>query len=499
MSNTTYQLIALAIYFTVMVGIGIWAKSKNNSLDDYVLGGRSLSPTAAALSAGASDMSGWLLMGLPGALYITGLAEAWIAIGLAAGAWLNWKFVAPRLRAYTEVSRNSVTVPSFFHNRLRDPRGIIRIFAALVILIFFTFYVSSGMVAGGVFFQSSFGGNYHTGMLLVAGITVAYTLFGGFLGATYTDVVQGLLMLTALIVLPIMALVYVGGFSGLETTIESVNPNALSLFAGTTLLGILSSAAWGLGYFGQPHIIVRFMGLRSAQDATAGRRIGITWMIATLVGAMSAGLIGIAYFARHPEATLTDTTNAESVFLDMSQILLHPLLAGFVLAAVLAAIMSTLSSQLIVCSSALAEDLYKLTSGGKELSDAKGLWLGRAGVLVVSVIAGLLAWNPDSSVLSLVSFAWAGFGAAFGPIVILSLYWRKLTALGAVAGMVAGTITVFVWGYNEVLSGYMYEIVPGFLVNLLFAYLMSVATYRGDSAAAREINEEFDRAVELSR
>ncbi|MGV3150364.1 sodium/proline symporter PutP [Rothia sp. 11273D007AR] len=499
MSNTTYQLIALAIYFAAMVGIGIWAKSKNKNLDDYVLGGRSLSPTAAALSAGASDMSGWLLMGLPGALYITGLAEAWIAIGLTIGAWLNWKFVAPRLRAYTEVSSNSVTVPSFFHNRLRDSRGIIRIFAALVILIFFTFYVSSGMVAGGVFFQSSFGGNYHTGMLLVAGITVAYTLFGGFLGATYTDVVQGLLMLTALIVLPIMALVYVGGFSGLESTIESVNPTALSFFAGTTVLGILSSAAWGLGYFGQPHIIVRFMGLRSAQDATAGRRIGITWMIATLVGAMSAGLIGIAYFAHHPEATLTDTTNAESVFLDMSQILLHPLLAGFVLAAVLAAIMSTLSSQLIVCSSALAEDLYKLTSGGKELSDAKGLWLGRAGVLVVSVIAGLLAWNPDSSVLSLVSFAWAGFGAAFGPIVILSLYWRKLTALGAVAGMVAGTITVFVWGYNEVLSGYMYEIVPGFLVNLLFAYLVSVATYKGDSATAREINEEFDRAVELSR
>lgn len=499
MSNTTYQLIALAIYFAAMVGIGIWAKSKNKNLDDYVLGGRSLSPTAAALSAGASDMSGWLLMGLPGALYITGLAEAWIAIGLTIGAWLNWKFVAPRLRAYTEVSSNSVTVPSFFHNRLRDSRGIIRIFAALVILIFFTFYVSSGMVAGGVFFQSSFGGNYHTGMLLVAGITVAYTLFGGFLGATYTDVVQGLLMLTALIVLPIMALVYVGGFSGLESTIESVNPTALSLFAGTTLLGILSSAAWGLGYFGQPHIIVRFMGLRSAQDATAGRRIGITWMVATLVGAMSAGLIGIAYFARHPEATLTDATNAESVFLDMSQILLHPLLAGFVLAAVLAAIMSTLSSQLIVCSSALAEDLYKLTSGGKELSDAKGLWLGRAGVLVVSVIAGLLAWNPDSSVLSLVSFAWAGFGAAFGPIVILSLYWRKLTAAGAVAGMVAGTITVFVWGYNEVLSGYMYEIVPGFLVNLLFAYLVSVATYKGDSAATREINEEFDRAVELSR
>ncbi|WP_237224720.1 sodium/proline symporter PutP [Rothia nasisuis] len=498
MSDTTFQLIALAIYFAAMVAIGFWAQTKNNDLDDYVLGGRSLSPTAAALSAGASDMSGWLLMGLPGALYITGLTEAWIAIGLTVGAWLNWRFVAPRLRSYTEVSRNSVTVPSFFSNRLRDDKGIIRIFAALVILIFFTFYVSSGMVAGGVFFQSSFGSNYHTGMILVAGVTVLYTLFGGFLGATYTDVVQGLLMLTALIVLPIMALTYVGGFSGLETTIESVNPTALSLFAGTTSLGILSSAAWGLGYFGQPHIIVRFMGLRSAQDATAGRRIGITWMAATMVGAMSAGLIGIAYFARNPEATLTDTTNAESVFLDMSQILLHPLLAGFVLAAVLAAIMSTLSSQLVVCSSALAEDLYKLTSG-KELSATKGLWLGRAGVLLVSLIAGFLAWNPDSSVLSLVSFAWAGFGAAFGPVVLLSLYWRKLTTLGAVVGMVAGTITVFVWGYNEVLSGYMYEIVPGFLVNLLLTFLISIATYKSDSVAAREINEEFDRAVELSR
>lgn len=489
MTSTTWQVIALAIYFAVMLGIGLWAKSKNENLDDYVLGGRRLSPTTAALSAGASDMSGWLLMGLPGALYITGLAEAWIAIGLTIGAWLNWKVVAPRLRSYTEVSRNSVTIPSFFANRLRDNRGLTRIFAALVILIFFTFYVSSGMVAGGVFFQSSFGGNYHTGMLLVAGITVAYTLFGGFLGASYTDVVQGLLMLCALIVLPIMALIYVGGFSGLETTIESVNPTALSLFAGTTVLGILSSAAWGLGYFGQPHIIVRFMGLRSAQDAAAGRRIGIAWMVATMVGAMSAGLIGIAYFARNPEANLTDTTNAESVFLDMSQILLHPLLAGFVLAAVLAAIMSTLSSQLIVCSSALAEDLYKMTSGGKQLSDAKGLWLGRAGVLVVSMIAGVLAWNPDSSVLSLVAFAWAGFGAAFGPIVLLSLYWRKLTALGAVAGMVAGTVTVFVWGYNETLSGYMYEIVPGFLVNILFAVLVSHATYKPHAEIEAEFNQ----------
>ncbi|MBM7051926.1 sodium/proline symporter PutP [Rothia sp. ZJ1223] len=491
MSDLTFQLIALGIYFAAMIGIGLWAKSKNNNLDDYVLGGRSLSPTTAALSAGASDMSGWLLMGLPGALYLTGLAEAWIAIGLTIGAWLNWKFVAPRLRSYTEVANNSVTVPAFFHNRLRDNTRLLRIFSALVILIFFTFYVSSGMVAGGVFFQSSFNQDYHTGMILVAGVTVFYTLFGGFLGASYTDLVQGLLMAAALVVLPIMAFIYVGGFSGLEETITEVNPTAFSLFAGTTFLGILSAAAWGLGYFGQPHIIVRFMALRSPADAKAGRRIGIGWMLVTVVGAMSAGLIGIAYFAKHPEATLTDTTNAESVFLDLSQILLHPFLAGFVLAAVLAAIMSTLSSQLVVCTSSLMEDLYSAARPNNKLSDSASLWMGRAGVIVVSLIAGFLAWNPNSSILSLVSFAWAGFGAAFGPIVILSLYWRKLTNWGAIAGMIVGTLTVFIWGYNPELKALMYEIVPGFILNIVVAVIVSLVTYKHDP----EVEAEFDAAV----
>lgn len=498
MSDTAFQLIALGIYFAAMIGIGFWASRKNSNLDDYVLGGRKLSPGVAALSAGASDMSAWLLMGIPGIMYMVGLSEAWIVIGLIIGAWLNWKFVAPRLRTYTEVSRNSVTVPAFFGNRLRDKTNILRISAAIIILVFFTFYASSGMVAGGKFFQSSFGGEYLTGMLLVAGITVLYTLFGGFLGASYTDLVQGLLIFVALVSMPFMAFFYVGSWDEFHTTVLEVNPTALSLFAGTTVLGIISAASWGLGYFGQPHIIVRFMALRSPKDAPTARRIGIGWMVLTMVGAMSIGLIGLAYFARHPEASLTDTAAAESVFLDLAQILLHPFIAGFVLAAVLAAIMSTLSSQLVVCSSALAEDLYRAVSK-KQLSNTVSLRYGQAGVLVVSVVAALLALNPESSVLDLVSFAWAGFGAAFGPLILLSLYWRKLTSWGAISGLIAGAATVFIWGNIEVLDAAMYEIVPGFLINLLVAVIVSLVTYRAESAETAEINEEFDRAVELTR
>ncbi|MDO4252373.1 MAG: sodium/proline symporter PutP [Rothia sp. (in: high G+C Gram-positive bacteria)] len=486
MSNTSYQLAALAIYFAAMIWIGLWARKKNSNLDDYILGGRSLSPATAALSAGASDMSGWLLMGLPGALYISGLAEAWMAIGLTIGAWTNWKIVAPRLRTYTEISKNSATIPVFFHNRLRDNTKLLRILTSLITLVFFTFYASSGMVAGGKFFQSSFGLEYHWGMLLLASVTVLYTLFGGFLGASYTDVVQGLLMLAALLVLPIMALGYVGGPAAAVQTISDVNPTALSLFAGTSLLGIISTAAWGLGYFGQPHIIVRFMGIRSAKDTVQARRIGISWMLLTVVGACSAGLIGIAYFQDHPEAQLTDTVSAESVFLDLSQILLHPFVSGFVLAAVLAAIMSTLSSQLVVCSSALAEDLYGVISQ-KRLNDWHGLWMGRIGVLLVALIAAGLAWNPDNSILGLVAFAWAGFGAAFGPLVLLSLYWPKLTNWGAIAGLIAATITVFIWGNIPALSESMYEIVPGFIINLLLAFLVSLLTYKPNP----QIEQEF--------
>jgi sodium/proline symporter len=485
-NDQIYQIIAMALYMAGMLGIGWWAFRRTDDLDDYMLAGRGLHPGVAALSAGASDMSGWLLMGLPGALYVGGLFEAWIAIGLTIGAWLNWKFVAPRLRAYTEVSNNSITVPSFFDNRLKDKTHILRVASGVIILAFFTFYVSSGMVAGGVFFEASFGSSYLTGMLVVGGVTVLYTLFGGFMGATFTDVAQGILMFLALLIVPIVGVFATGGIGATFDSIREVDPSFLSLFAGGTLVAGISAAAWGLGYFGQPHIIVRFMAMRSAADAKAGRRIGISWMILTVLGATATALVGIAYFQQNPDATLADP---ESVFLDLAQILFHPFIAGMVLAAVLAAIMSTLSSQLIVCSSALVEDLYKIVSK-KQASAKAQVMLGRMGVLVVALIAMALAWSQNDTILGLVAFAWAGFGASFGPTVILSLYWRKLTMPGALAGMVAGAITVFWWG-NSALTETMYEIVPGFILNVIVAVVVSLITYKPNA----EIEAEFDEAV----
>ena len=489
MSEQAFQLIAIAVYLAAMLGIGYFAFRRTNNIDDYMLAGRGLKPGVAALSAGASDMSGWLLMGLPGAIYLNGLIEAWIAIGLTIGAWLNWKFVAPRLRSYTAVAQNAITIPSFFEKRLKDNSHFLRIAASLIILAFFTFYVSSGMVAAGKFFESSFGWNYFTGLFVVAGVTLLYTLFGGFLGATLTDVAQGLLMFAALIAVPIVAIIQMGSLGELTTQINKVNPDALNLFSSfnstngfLAAVAIFSTAAWGLGYFGQPHIIVRFMALRSPSEAKTARRIGIGWMAMTAVGAIVTALVGIVYFAGEPAKEIKDP---ETVFLLLSQIFFHPFVAGLVLAAVLAAIMSTMSSQLIVCSSALVEDLYNIA--GKKLTPKREVMLGRSGVLIVAIIAAALALNRDSSILELVAFAWAGFGAAFGPIVILSLYWRKLSSTGALAGMLTGAATVFIWGNIDVLSSNMYEIVPGFILNMLVTFFVSRATYKPNAL----IEEEF--------
>ena len=490
MSDHTFQMIAIVFYMCVMLGIGYFAYRRTSNIDDYMLADRGLKPWVAALSAGASDMSGWLLMGLPGAIYLSGMHEAWIAIGLIIGAWLNWKFVAPRLRSYTAIAQNAITIPSFFEKRLKDRKHLLRIASALIILVFFTFYVSSGMVAAGKFFQASFDWPYLNGMIFVAIITLLYTLFGGFLGASLTDVAQGLLMFAALVAVPIVAIIRIGDFATLGERITDVSPQAFNLFSSfqdtgwvLAVVAIISTAAWGLGYFGQPHIIVRFMALRSPGEATVARRIGISWMLLTSIGAVGTALIGVAYFANDP----LGEAGSETVFLLLSQIFFHPLVAGLVLAAVLAAIMSTMSSQMIVCSSALVEDLYNIM--GRRSTPKKLVLLGRMGVLVIAIIAALLALNPDSSILDLVAFAWAGFGGAFGPIILLSLYWRKLTAVGAFAGMVTGAVVVFVWGYIDVLSGAMYEIVPGFLLNLLVAWLVSRATY----AENDEIADEFTK------
>ncbi|PZR55423.1 sodium/proline symporter PutP [Xylanimonas oleitrophica] len=493
MSPEAWKTIAIVAYLALMLVIGWTAFRRTDDLDDYMLGGRRLSPGTAALSAGASDMSGWLLMGLPGAVYASGLVEAWIAVGLTVGAWVNWKLVAPRLRAYTEVARNSITIPSFLENRLRDTSRLLRVASGVIVLVFFTFYVSSGMVAGGTFFESSFGLDYTTGLWVVGGVTLAYTLFGGFLGATWTDVAQGLLMLAALVLVPVVAFVRLGGWGPVHESILAADSAAaehhLSFVAGATVTGVVSALAWGLGYFGQPHIIVRFMALRSPQDATSGRRIGMGWMVLTALGAVLTGLLGVAWSVQEGQPL----DNPETVFLFLSQVLFHPLVAGVVLAAVLAAIMSTISSQLVVSSSALVEDLVKMTTR-RELSTRAQVMLGRAGVLLVALVAGAIALDRTSTILDLVGFAWAGFGAAFGPVVLLSLYWRRLTAWGALAGMVGGAVVSFVWGRTG-LADLLYEIVPGFAVCLVLAVVVSLLTPQ----PGPEVDAEFDATVDACR
>lgn len=482
-----FQGTAIGLYFVLMLLIGWYGYTKTTDLDDYMLGGRGLGALVTALSAGAADMSGWLIMGLPGEIYEVGLSALWIAVGLTIGAYLNWLFVAPRLRIYTQVSNNSITIPSFFDNRLRDDSGILRIASGIVILAFFTFYVSSGMVAGGKFFQSSFGTSYHTGVLIVGAVVIAYTLFGGFLAVSYTDAVQGMIMFFALLLVPMFALGAINGFSDFESSITAVNANAFNLTHGVSIFVIISGLAWGLGYFGQPHIIVRFMAITSAKETKKARRIGIGWMILCLIGTSMTALIGIVFFYLNPQYTLTDP---ETVFIDLGKILFHPFFAGIILAAVLAAIMSTISSQLIVTSSALVEDLYKKVINSNA-SEKHYVFLGRMAVLIVALIALVLAWPNNETILALVAFAWAGFGGAFGPIVILSLFWRKITKTGALFGMLTGAVVVGVWGNIDILSGTLYEIVPGFILNLIVTVIVSNMTYKENA----EITAEFDETV----
>jgi sodium/proline symporter len=471
----TGTILSLAAYFLLMLAIGLWAWRKSTEdVSGYLLGGRRLSPSVAALSAGASDMSGWLMLGLPGAAFVSGLSSSWIAIGLFVGALLNYLIVAPRLRVHTEETGDSITIPQFFEERFQDRSHLLRIFAAAVIIIFFTLYTSAGVVSGGKLFESAFGADYVLGLWITAGVVVAYTLFGGFLAVSLTDFVQGIIMFVALILLPVVAWLRLEG--EFTTALSNANPAAFSLFGDLGGIAILSSLAWGLGYFGQPHIIVRFMAVRSVRDIPAMRNIGMGWMGVALVGALATGLTGAAYVAR----TGTPLEDPETIFILLSDLLFDPLITGFLLAALLAAIMSTISSQLLVSSSSLTEDLYRLyfrrEAGQKEL-----VLVGRLSVLAVALVAIFLAYDPDNSILGLVANAWAGFGAAFGPIVILALTWRRLTRNGALAGMLVGAATVLLWIYLPVLPGgatlssLLYEIVPGFLLCGATAILVSLA------------------------
>ncbi|MBB3908236.1 sodium/proline symporter PutP [Anoxybacillus rupiensis] len=477
-------LISVTIYMIGMLLIGYWAYKRTSNLSDYMLGGRTLGPAVTALSAGASDMSGWLLMGLPGAMYVQGLSASWIVIGLTLGAYANWLYVAPRLRVYTEVANDSITIPEFLENRFGDTSKLLRLISGLVIMIFFTFYVSSGLVSGAVLFQNSFGTSYHTGLWIVAGVVVAYTLFGGFLAVSWTDFVQGLIMFIALILVPVVTLFHTGGVGDTMNTIRDINPDLLNLFKGTTLLGVISLFAWGLGYFGQPHIIVRFMAISSIKEMKNARRIGMGWMIFSVVGAMLTGLFGIAYYFKSG-AKLADP---ETVFLKLGEVLFHPLITGFLLAAILAAIMSTISSQLLVTSSSLTEDLYKVWFR-RSASDKELVLIGRLAVLLVSLVAAALAFKQNDTILRLVGYAWAGFGSSFGPVILLSLCWKRMTKWGALAGMVVGAATVILWTQSDYLKNLLYEMVPGFAASLLAIIVVSLLTKQPSD----KVLDQFDQ------
>ena len=485
----TGVIISLAAYFAAMLAIGLWAWRKSTGdIDGYLLGGRKLSPSVAALSAGASDMSGWLLLGLPGAAFVAGLSATWIAIGLFVGAFLNYLIVAPRLRVHTERTGDSITIPEFFEKRFEDKSHALRVIASVVIVIFFTLYTSAGMVSGGKLFETAFGADYAFGLWLTAGVVVAYTLFGGFLAVSLTDFVQGCIMFVALVLLPVVAFSLLDWqFTG---ALEAANPGAFDMMSEMTALAVISSIAWGLGYFGQPHIIVRFMAVRSVRDVPAMRNIGMTWMGVALVGAVATGLIGATYVAR----TGTPLDDPETIFILLADVLFDPLITGFLLAALLAAIMSTISSQLLVSSSSLTEDFYRIYLR-REASQRELVTVGRACVLIVALVAIWLAYDPDNTILGLVANAWAGFGAAFGPVVILSLTWKRLTRNGALAGILVGAATVLLWIYAPVLDGgaalssILYEIVPGFLLGGLAAILVSLAGPRPHESVVRTFEE----------
>ena len=483
--------VSLAIYFIVMLGIGFYSyRVTANDVSGYMLGGRNLRPSVAALSAGASDMSGWMLMGLPGAMYLSGMSSTWIAIGLVIGAFANYLIVAPRLRVYTEVAKDSVTIPDYLENRFNDNTRLLRLLASVVIIVFFTLYTSSGVVAGGKLFESAFGMSYYTGLFVTAGVVVAYTVFGGFLAVSTTDFVQGCIMFVALILVPLVAFTEVGGVGEVSSLVSGVDSTMMSLFAGTTLLGIISAMAWGLGYFGQPHIIVRFMAIRSLKDVKVARHIGMSWMIVTIVGALATGLVGLAYVQK----TGIELTDAETIFITLSQLLFNPLIAGFLLAAILAAIMSTISSQLLVTSSSLSGDFYHMFVR-RDASQKELVLVGRISVVIVALVAIALAFDRESSILSLVGNAWAGFGAAFGPVIILSLYWKRMTLAGAISGMLVGATTVLIWIYGPItingdsLSSHMYEIVPGFILCTLTILLVSRFTEEPKGVVIEQFDE----------
>lgn len=500
-STTIWTLVAFALYLIGMLLIGAAYMKKTKSSEDFFLGGRGLTGWVAALSAQASDMSGWLLMGLPGTVYAMGTGQIWIAVGLLIGTILNWMLVAKRLRRYTIRANNALTLPKYLENRFHDKHRILLLASSLAIVIFFLVYTASGLAAGGKLFNSVFGIDYKICLTIGAVVILGYTFMGGFMAVCVTDFIQGLLMLAGVITIPIIAFMLVGA-GNIMDNISATGLNADDYFnvlnsgdgVSFSAIDIISQLGWALGYFGMPHILVRFMAVKNEKEINKSRFIGCGWCALSLCFACFIGVVGRAYL---PEVLAEN--QQENVFIEMIQRVFNhdigiPLIGGIFLCGILAAIMSTADSQLLVTSSSVSEDIYHSLIN-KNADSKKVLWVSRITVIVVAVIAYLIALDPNSSIMGLVSNAWAGLGASFGPIVLMSLYWKRTNLAGAAAGIVSGALTVLIWDYIPLIHGEtlgtvtgLYSLVVGFAVSLALIVIVSLAT----KAPSEEMLEEFE-------
>ncbi|MBQ5319047.1 MAG: sodium/proline symporter PutP [Oscillospiraceae bacterium] len=493
-------LIAFIGYLAIMLAIGFYFSNKSKNMNEYFLAGRGLNSWVTAMSAQASDMSGWLLMGLPGAAYATGMGNYWIAIGLAIGTILNWAFVAKPLRRFTEAAGDSITIPQYLQNRFKTDSPIVRLVCAVVIFIFFLVYTVSAFVSGGYLFQVVFdidtSNEMFTKIAVIASalIIIAYTLMGGFSAVAWTDFIQGLLMFIAIIALPIALIRNIDNFSldmineTQKIVAEGENPAGFaSLFENRSGNAIISDLAWALGYFGMPHILVRFMAIKDAKSVKKSAIIAIIWVLISLGAAVIIGVLGRLYL--DGQGITLASAEQELIFIKVVKMLFPGIFAGIFLSAVLAAIMSTADSQLLVTASAIANDFFKVVAK-KDVSEKTTMWVSRGAVIAISVIACILALDPKDSIMGIVSNAWAGFGAAFGPAIILSLYWKRLTLKGTVAGIIAGAATVLLWDNILHLGGIMYSIVPGFAASILLTVIVSLI----DKEPSKEVLEIFEKA-----
>lgn len=526
-------LLAIVLYFIFVLAIGFYFYNKSHNMSDYVLGGREMNPYVTAMSAQASDMSGWLLMGLPGAIMVAGLGEIWIGIGLAIGSYLAWLFIAKRLRKYSEKCKNSLTVSEFFSNRFRDNSGFLKIFSAIVILFFFTIYVASGFVSGGKIFHLVLDDvSVNAAMIITALIIVAYTFTGGFKAVCWTDFFQAMLMIIAIVLVPLVCIGEVsGGWDGVVNLVNSEVLNYTNIMWGgeapnprapITFIAFISLIAWGLGYVGMPHILVRYMAIENPEQVKVARRVGTLWVVIALIAVVFIAMIGRAYLTQIGviDPSLGDYTfdpsnggyNRENVFIDMVANLFNSgfalIIAGFLYAAILAAIMSTADSQLLVASSAITNDLYGKYAEKKEkkLSDNGLMWISRIAVVVVAIVGLAIALSGNNTIMGLVSFAWAGFGSCFGPIMVLALFWKRMNKNGAIAAMIVGFFTVILWNTFMISGGIfagiigsptvivdtgLYEMIPAFFLALITGIVVSLAT----AEPTEEMKIEFDEAT----